>query len=168
MTFTAGQKLRASEINDLINAVDYVNTDLSVTSSTALASSDIAVALEANTTYVLDGFIAYNAGATGDFKIALNGPTGATGSWAAMGLATSTTASVGSINGVRLDAFTDTQVLSLGGSDSLGSALYALLRGVITTGATSGSLVLRYAQNTSNGTASILKNQSWIRAGKVL
>lgn len=167
MTFAAGQKLSASELNDLLFLFGVATVDTTKTSSTALGdATGLSVALEASSTYIIDGYLAYTAGATGDLKVALSAPSGATGSWGLYGLVTSSTASVGDISAVRVDAFGDANTATAGGSDSFSGALLCVPRGYITT-TDAGTLQLRFAQNTSSGTSTVIEAGSWLRLLKV-
>jgi hypothetical protein len=165
MTFVAGQKTRASELNEVVAVMGYVTSDQTKTSSTALADvTGLSVALEANRLYALDGYIAYNAGATGDLKMAITVPSGTTGHWALYPIAVASTGSIGDLDARRQDAFGDANTQSAGGSDAaFGSTLLCLPRAYLDTSGTAGTLQFRYAQNTSNGTSTIIKTGSWIR-----
>lgn len=168
MTFTAGQKLRASELNDNLNIIGYVAADVTKTSNTTLADmTGFAVAVEANTTYLVDGYVAYVAGNTGDIKLAFTAPTGATGHWGVAGLDTTSLTSAGLLTAVRKDAFGDANTLALGGTNSGAlPALAFLVRAFIVTSSTAGTLQGRFAQNVSNATSTVIKTGSWLRAVK--
>lgn len=168
MTFLAGQKLRASELNAVIPIFGVVAADQTKTSNTTLADvTGLSVAVEADSTYALDGHIAYDAGATGDLKMAFTSPTGTTGSWGLYGLGTSTTGSVGDVDGHRIDGFTASDTATAGGSASFSGFMVAPIRGVVITDSTAGTLQMQFAQNTSNGTSTIIKVGSWIRIVKI-
>lgn len=169
MVIAAGQKLRASEINDAMIKTVRAPSDISKTSSTAFSDvTGFALALEANCAYLFDGYIGYNSIAAADFKLALAVPAGATGHWGAHGLATTTTGSVGVINGERKAAFGDSNALAYGGSDLTIGALFVRPAGYILTSSTAGVLQVRFAQNTSNATATVVVAGSWLRATKVV
>lgn len=169
MAFTAGQKLRASELNNALNLVGYVPTDITATSNTTLADmTGFAVALEASTTYLVDGYLAYVAGNTGDIKLAFTVPTGTTGHWGVAGLDVTSLTSAGLLTAVRRDAFGDANTLALGGTNSGAlPALACLVRAYVVIGGTAGTLQGRFAQNVSNATSSVAKAGSWLRAVKV-
>lgn len=137
-------------------------TTTSVTSSTSFVDvTGLAVSVLANATYALDGFIAYNAGATGDIKFAFTAPAGADALWGLYGIGTGETTSTAEIQIARLDALGDTAAMNGGGVDS--GLLHCRPLGTIITGATPGTLQLRMAQVTSNATASVVQTGSWLR-----
>lgn len=168
VALTAGAKVRASVINGALPLYGRVTTDTTVTSSTTLVvATGFAIALEASSTYVCDGYMAYSAGATGDLKVAWTVPTGATGHWCLYGLDTASTGSIGSIDARRQTAFGTGTTQAIGGSDSFSGALACLPRLYIVTDTTAGDLGLQFAQNTSSGTSTIMRVGTWIRAVKV-
>ncbi len=164
----AGAKVRASVLNAALPIVGRARADVSVTSSTTLTDADIglAVALEADSIYLWDAYLAYDAGATGDLKLAFTVPASTTGHWAALGIGTGTTGSIGDMSAIRAAGYGSGNTLSLGGSASFSGLLACRAVGFIDTAGTAGTLQLQFAQNTSNGTATILKGGSWIRVVK--
>ncbi len=164
----AGAKVRASDINNSLPLMGYAVADSTKTSNTTLAdATGVVVALQANSTYILDGYIAYNAGATGDLKVAWTVPAGTTGHWGLYPIAVASTASVGDLDARRIDAYGDANIQAGGGSDSFGGIMVALPRGYIVTSGTAGNFQLRFAQNTSSVTSTVIKIGTWIRVLKV-
>lgn len=170
VAIAAGRKIRASELNDAIPLFARSTADLTKTSSAALADvTGLAIAMTASTVYALDGYIAYDSGPTGDLKLALAAPTGTTGHWALHGIATTATGSIGDLDVRRVNGFGDSNTRTLGGYDAdpgLGT-LMGTLRGYVVVASTAGNLQVRFAQNTSNATSSVLKAGSWIRLTKI-
>ncbi|MFC1410415.1 hypothetical protein ACEZCY_14230 [Streptacidiphilus sp. N1-12] len=121
------------------------------------------MALEANATYTIEGYLQY-AGAptgTGDLKMDFTGPSGfamtfSSGAVVASAPATSYEASATTIPASR--------VIGTNGSVDM----VAHLSGYLTTSATSGSLALRWGQGTSIATATLLRAGSWLRLERVL
>jgi hypothetical protein len=170
MTFAAGSKVRAAELNDASPLLSFLVSAHSVTSSTTLVQSALAVTLEANAEYALDGYLAYVAGATGDFKMALTVPSGATGHWGLQAVATGSSTNGGTegdMIALRLDAFGTSNVLTANGSSSFSGRMMALLRGYISTAGSGGPVTVHFAQNTSNATATTLDDGTWIRLWKI-
>jgi hypothetical protein len=164
----AGARLLASEINAALPIYMRASSDTTKTSSTALGdATGMTLELEASSTYVMDGYLAYTAGATGDLKVAWTVPTGTTGHWCLYGLSTASTASVGDLDARRITAFGDANTQSIGGSDSLSGSLAALPRLYVVTSTTAGDITMRFAQNTSSGTSTIIRIGTWVRAVKV-
>ncbi len=164
----AGARLLASTVNAALPIYAMATADTTKTSSTTLGDvTGMVLALEASSTYIVDGYLGYVAGATGDIKLAWTVPSGTTGHWCCYGLVTGSTGSVGDLNALRIAAFGDANTLLLGGSDSNSGLLAALPRLYVVTDTTAGSLQLRMAQNTSNATSTVVKLGSWLRAVKV-
>ena len=164
----AGAKVRASVLNASLPIIGRALNDVSVTSSTTLVNADtgLAIALEADSIYLWDAYIAYDAGATGDLKLAWTVPASTTGHWCGWGLSTATTGSIGDMVAIRAAGYGSGNTLSFGGSASFSGFLALQARGYIDTAATAGTLQLQFAQNTSNATATILKGGSWVRVVK--
>lgn len=163
--FLAGQKLRAADLNDLLPLICRATADTSRTSSTTLLdATGLSVSLEASTAYLIDGYIAYDAGETGDLKVAFTIPSGATGHWSLFGIGTGTTGSIGDTTAVRVSALTST--CAVGGSAAFSSQLVALPRGYVLT-SSAGTMQMQFAQDTSSGTSTTIKSGSWLRFTKV-
>lgn len=161
--FLAGGKLRASELNSFVLLTGRCTADTTFTSSTTLANvTGLAVALEANATYVFDGFYGFTAlSTTPDAKFAFTIPTGATGHWSLHAL--STGASVpGTLNAAHSTSFTTAQTAGTDGT--LGVA--ALPHGYVVT-TNSGTMQVQAAQNTSSATTLTIHEGSWIRFQRV-
>lgn len=171
MPIAAGQKIRASEINDISPVFAYVITDISVTSSTTLVTATgLACAVEANSLYAMDGAIFYTAGATGDIKVAITVPSGTTGHWGLHGVVTSSTANGGTegdLNGLRQTAFGTGTTITAAGSANFSGRMMALPRGYIDTAGTAGNVQFMVAQNTSDATATVVTGGSWLRLWKL-
>lgn len=167
-TYTAGQKVRASQLNAGQPLFGYVTSDVTVISTTALVDvTGLSVPVEASAVYAWDGHFAYNAGATPDIKFAFTIPTGATGTWGLYPLIQGSTGSSGSVEGFRLDAYGDANVQGAGGSDSLGNALMCNPRGVLITSTTAGTFQARFSQVNSTASNVIVKTGSWLRLTRI-
>lgn len=139
-------------------------SDTSRASTVTLAADAFftGLALEASSTYTLEGFLQY-AGASvgnGDLKFDWTGPSGMT-MFSSSGAIT---------NGAGATAYEDTvnpsstaRVIGTNGSTDMG----ARISGYITTGVTAGSLALRWAQSTSTATATVLRGGSWLRLERI-
>lgn len=169
MVLAAGRKIRASELNDALPVMARTTADTTRTSSTTLVdATGFVVALAANTAYAFDAYVPYNAGQTGDLKIALAAPAGATGHWALHGMATSATFSAGDLDARRVDAYGDAAIRVAGGyDDDPAGRLAAMIRGFILTTGTAGNLQVRVAQNASSTISTIIRLGAWLRAHKV-
>lgn len=166
--FAAGQKLRASELDDRLAVFGRVLADVSVTNSTTLVNAaGLAVAMQANSIYAMDGYIAYTCNGTADVKFAISVPTGTVGSWGLYAVAVGSTGGEGDISAARLDAFGDSSLVTAGGNSVGTGAMSCLPRGLITTAATAGSLQVRFAQNTANATPTKIEAGSWLRLVRI-
>lgn len=166
-TFAAGARLTATAINSIIPTFAVVLTSQTKTSSTTLSTlTGFAIAMEANSTYVMDGYLAYIAGATGDLKVAFVGPTGTTGHWCLYGLSTAATSVSGDLDARRQTAFGTGTTAAVGGSDTLSGVLACIPRLYVVTSSTAGDLTISFAQNTSSATGSTISAGTWIRAVK--
>jgi hypothetical protein len=132
--------------------------DTSRTSTTTYANDPhLSVPVLANTTYSFELYGLYQAGATGQFKVQVTMPAGATmeaGSW-------------------DYDPGTDEWAPTATGGASphqfvtglvgTGGNVPFRLLGSVHVGATAGSVTLQWAQTTSNATATILRKGTWMR-----
>lgn len=166
MTFPAGAKIRADEINEAFGLLAMAVNDTAVTNSTtAVSAAGLVLPLEADTQYVLDGYIAYSAGAAGDMQIRLHEPIGGwAGHWNFFGLQPGAINSVGELNAVTIGGFGS--LLLLAGSDAFGGTLAARLLGFVATDENAGNLTVQFAQGASSGTPTVIRAGSWIRARK--
>lgn len=161
-TPVAGQTLTGSFLNNaILNVTPLIQIkpgDTSRTSTaTRTADPDLVIALAANLSYVVDSHLMYDAGSVGLFQAYWTVPAGATlvGSPWGLDLAVTST-SVGAIRVLATGA-------SMGAGGS-GTIVTARPVAQVIMGATPGNLSLTWAQGVSNGTATILKAGSWIRA----
>lgn len=166
-SFVGGQKLRASQLNFIAPVIARALSDSSRTSTTTLTdATGLGLSLEASAEYAVEGYLAYTAGATGDMKVAFTAPSGATGHWAIYPIATASTGSIGDLDARRQTAFGAATTQAAGGSGSFSGDLMCPVFGYIkTTGA--GTLQLQVAQNTSDGTATIIRTGSWLMAWRL-
>lgn len=127
----------------------------SATSDTTLDDDpDLQLSVAANCTYEMFLHLIYEGVSTGDLKIAFNGPAGATLDWVANGVA-SDQALTGQVY-VGALAIGDGSPVTLGGSGA-GTSMVAQPRGILIVSGTAGTFKLRFAQGTSNATASKIK-----------
>lgn len=146
MTFVAGQKLRASELNQGVPTIIRATADTSVVSSVTLVNATgLVAAVEADAHYWWRLLLHFDSGTTPDCKLAWTVPTGADGRWGVTG------------QSVAVTDYGDAATIFLDGANSI-----ATLEGWLDTSSTAGNLQLRCAQNTSSGTALN------IRAGSML
>lgn len=164
-TFYAGQKIASEDLTNALGTLGVATSDTTKNANTTLGdATGLAVALDANSTYILDGYIAYSSGATPDIKFAFSIPSGMTGHWTLFGQTTSATASVGSIDAHYSTSFIS--AIAAAGSDSFSSLMTVIPHAYLVT-TNAGTLQLQFAQNTSNASNTIVKAGSWLRVLKV-
>jgi hypothetical protein len=169
MTFRAGQKVLASELNQRAPLFAYLDAFTSVTktsSTTMSAVTGLSVAVDADAVYLLDGMIGYNTPAAVDLRLALVCPSGSTGHWGAFALASTSTAGIGSMEMIRQTSFGTGTYVVMGGSDTTDQL--AAPHAYIDTGSTAGSVEFWFAQNSSSASATTIGSGSWLRLTRVL
>lgn len=170
MTFATGQKVRATDLNSATPLMVRCTSNTSVTSSTTpVPVTGMSAAIEAGAEYILDGYIGYFAGATGDLKVALSVPTGTTGHWGLFGVTTGSSGdggTEGDLTGLRQAGFGTANAIAVGGSSNNGGRALALPRGYLSV-TTTGSLTVLFAQNTSDSATTQILSGSWLRLWRV-
>lgn len=140
----------------------------SVTSSATLQDdNDFAFAVAANAIYTLQTYIIYSGaidGGTGagGLKMQFTGPAGAGMTWTNFGANVS-----GGVTNYNVVA----EGLAAGAPRSVptnaGTTMTCQPKGTLVTSGTSGTLQFRWAQNTSNATATVVGINSWMRLKRV-
>lgn len=153
MAFTAGQKVRAVELNQGVPALARAGSSTSVVSSTALVNATgLVLPVEADALYRWDALLFFTTGTGGDIKFAMVGPTGSTGRWGVAGPA----AVANTAYGTGLSQFVD------------GANTMVVLGGYLDTDTTAGSLQVAFAQNTSDGTTTTVRFESVLSLSRLL
>lgn len=136
-------------------------------SSTVTATPDphLSVAVQANATYMIEGYIIYNANTTGDFGMQFGTPAGATGNWNAIAWGRGATASIGTDGfTVRTNDNTINQNRTYGGDTT---DITAHVRGLVITSGTAGNVTVDWAQAASDPGATTLRTNSHIMLTRV-
>lgn len=142
----------------------YKTATESVTSNTTVQADDnLVLTLEINTVYILEMWLICTGLDAADLKYNFTYPANCS---VALGAVTYNTASTGAapvVNaiGAALDNSSPTTDFTAG--TITGVAVNAQVSGLVSVGATAGSLQLMWAQNTSSGTAVVMETGSWIR-----
>lgn len=140
--------------------------DESVTNSTALQDDNhLSLSVNASTTYEVTAALIYDGDTAGDIKVGWTAPASATLDWTLDAMSPATTGTAGQVN---LSHATVSETLS-GGARGTGAAnrAVALPHGLLQVAGTSGTLQLRWAQNTSSATATTVWTHSYLRAKRV-
>lgn len=182
-TIAAGTWLQTAAGNTeppaLLQVYMAYKTALTSRISTAVlaADPDLQVVLPVGT-YAFDCYLPYDTSTAADFAIGWNLPTGATITWGgdAMGSTTSsgsgvtdngdgTFTIVGTLAEMNRVLFTGGSGPSCGGL-GVGVGTYALPKGSLVL-STAGTMIFKWAQNTSDATNTTLQAGAWIRFMKI-
>ncbi|MEU6294815.1 hypothetical protein [Streptomyces erythrochromogenes] len=139
------------------------SADTGRTSTTTLAADPhLALSVAANATYTIDGFIDYDgAFGAGGLKVDFTLPLSANMRWTLHGNVVADTTQKAQTN------TTDhTGSLTVGTYGTGGLHTHARLAGHLTT-VNAGTMALRWAQSSSNGTATTVYAKSWMRLRRV-
>lgn len=167
MIIPAGAKVSASLLGDALPLVAMAVLDSTATNDVTQGDvTGMVLALAASSTYLIDGYLAYSAGAAGDASVSWSSPNGWTGSWTWFGLDPNSVSSVGNMNAVSVGVIEGVAQL-LGGSDSFDGAVAARLSMFVETDTEAGNLQMRFAQVVASGTPTVIRQGSWLRAQKV-
>jgi hypothetical protein len=150
----AGSRILASEIQAVAPLAAVKGTDQSVTSSTVLVNDNtLFVPVLASVTYFLILQVIYEGGTQGssDLKFAWTAPSGAAMSVQQSSITTAGGSTIGFVRGLSG---------STAGTSGAGNKWGLQLTGTFSTSSTAGTLQFQWAQNTSNGTATIVHAQS--------
>lgn len=175
MPFTAGQKVRVSQLNELgggqtggggsnpTGGLVTMGADVPVTNSTSfLAATGLTFDLAANATYFFEAWLLYTAIAAADLKMRPGPPGGATGWWSLIGFGRDVSPTIDVGAGAAFMAADLGTSLTVAG-DSVGTTrLAALMHGVVVT-TTAGPQQLLVSQRSANATATILRAGSALR-----
>jgi len=161
-TWVAGQVLSASDVNVWFLPLNVIKpSSQAVTSSTTLVNDTaLVLAVAANSTYLVHGVIEYNGANGGDIKWTFTIPAGASGFFGA----TYTAATSGNFAGGAAFAWTDTTPSQGNGT---GTPMDIRITGILVIAGTAGNLQFRWAQNTSNATATTVMPNSALLAYRI-
>lgn len=153
-TWTPGQVLTASDVNSWFVPLAAIKTsDQSVTSSTTMVNDTALVLTPAvSASYLFQCYIYFQAGTTGDFKWQFGVPAGAFMRYMALYQGTG-----GGFGNQNTNGAADV-VAAQGNGAGVDNAVF--MAGTLVMGSTAGNCQFKWAQNTSDGTASIVKAQS--------
>jgi hypothetical protein len=164
----AGERLRAGALRASVGGFGYTRTDQAFQTSLYSDIAGLAFEVERNARYGFNGYIAYQSGSTPDIKFTLAGPEGATGTWGFYTQNQLASGSIGDLEALRLDLINDdSQQQGAAGSGSFGSTLMCWPRGRIQTAGVGGAVQIRFAQVTTDASATIVAAGSWVHAWRL-
>jgi hypothetical protein len=160
VTFLAGEDMDSKRLNEEIGLALRKAADQSVTSSTTLVSDNTFTwALDASTRYAYELFLVYTGSSSGNLNIGWTVPAGAAMAWCATGLDTG----LAYKNVANLAAAT----ASTFGAVSTSLGRLAQISGTIQLDTTAGNFTLKWAQATSNASATVMRAGSFGYAYRV-
>ena len=161
-TWTVGQVLAAADVNSwFVPLVAVKGSDQSVTSSTTLVGDTaLFVPLAASCTYEVRCMIDYEGGTrnSSDLKWSFSVPGGSTMHYAANFVGPGGSTNVQMLTGTSTNA---------AGTNGAGVVQALTINGLINVSSTAANLSFTFAQNTSNGTATIVHATSYLIAQRV-
>jgi hypothetical protein len=162
--YTAGQRIRGSEINALPQ-VYCMTADLTSTvifTTAYVNATGLAFAAEANARYLVELFLHYNAPAARDIMCAWTYPAGATGRWGADGIESGSGG--GAVGQVNRQSLAENGAHAFNGSDAIDVFAAPVTSWLI--GTTPGTVQFKFAQLSAGG-STILKAGSAMRVSRM-
>ncbi|MBA4865905.1 hypothetical protein H1V43_32090 [Streptomyces sp. PSKA54] len=164
----AGSRITGNLLQSMLPDIVYKNTNEDRSSTTTLtADSELTVALEANSVYLIDMQIHYATMSVAGFKTDWSVPSGTTGNRSALGAGSNGVNSTADNIDGRFGVHNYPTVVIYGDRDSSTAQLVAIERSILTTSTTAGNLTLRWAQETSNAAATRVGAGSFIIAWRL-
>jgi hypothetical protein len=139
--------------------------DQTVTNSAAFVDdADVVTpSLPAGSVWEVEGLLAYDDSTAGDFKFQFASPAGATFVWNTMGAGTGAATSPVNMGSSIGSAGS---VYALGGVGA-GTQVPAVIRGILTIGATAGVFKLQWAQNAADAATLTVRAGSYVKLNRV-
>lgn len=165
MMWRAGQIITVAGLTEGLPTTIHKTTAQTVTNSTALVDdTQLAAEVDANSVYVVTLVLMVDGPTAGDIRVSWSTPAGAlTGSRLVVGAAVGTS----SADATQVRATRHNWPTEVGyGVETLDARISE--RCVLTTGATAGTLQLRWAQQTANATPTRVITGSYMTIRKVL
>lgn len=159
MTFAAGDKPTAAQLDDLAPRYAYKTGTETVNNTATLQNDDdLFLTVAASTRYDFELFIVYNSGTTPDLKLGWTLPTGATNRY--MYQFFDGTNWVAAAGGTAVP----TAGVALGG---FGADLPARFKGTLNISTTAGTMQIQWAQNTANASNTSILSGSELKLTKI-
>ena len=164
-SWNVGDVLTASDMNAWtvpIIAVKPADTNRNTTTTLA-DDPDLVIPVTSGATYDINSFIIYSGSpsGTGDLKYTFTVPAGSSGRYSPIrqNLA-------GQYTGWALNLWTDVDSANTNGTGA-GQFVSLFVKGILITGGSAGNLTFRWAQNTSSGTNTIVRANSFLQAQRI-
>ena len=138
----------------------YKTVDESVTSSTTVQDDDhLTFAIGANETWYCEFNLSASGGTTGDLKVTVTMPSGATSELVVTGVASGGTTAQNSIGVITSSASSE---VVCGLQAGTGNRNAVSIEGCVFNSSTAGNVTLQWAQGTSDGTATTVRKGSTV------
>lgn len=179
MPFTAGQKVRASQLNELgagtgggvsnpTGGFAIMSANVSVSGSTSFSeATGLTFDLAANATYVFHAWLIYSAIAAADLKMRPGAPSGATGHWGLTGYGRDISPTIDVGAGAQFMAADLGTSLTVAGTTAGTELLTAVMHGFVQT-TTAGEQRVLVSQRSAQATATVLRAGSWLRVARLV
>lgn len=139
-------------------------SDESIVSSTTLQNDDhLVLPMSANTIYFIQGMFIITGNTSGDMLFQWSVPSGAVLNWASDTISSISTSLTDQVSRTGQTAGS----LPAFGTITGGTAVVPF-KGILNMGSTGGVMRARWAQNTSNGTATVMKAGSYFMARRCI
>jgi hypothetical protein len=160
-TWSVGQVLTADDVNTWLvgKAIDKASDQQVVSSTTLVNDTALVLAVAANATYKFECWLVYIATVGADIKWTWSVPASA-----ALGYSAIYDAASGGAFG-NDDALADTDTPAAQGSSPTVTAI--LMKGKLTVAGTAGNFQLKWAQNSSNSSATHVRTTSYITLDRI-
>lgn len=168
MAYTAGAVVRARDLRDGYPLLGYTPADIAVNQTIDWeVVPGLTLICAPSTFYALDGYLAFDAGATPDIRLGMTAPPNAVGRWSVQCLGPAVTTGVGDAQSASSPAFGTAATGTTGGSSAASGVLYGMLRGFLQTGLDGGSLQMIYTQGTADASFVSFRAGSWMTLTKM-
>lgn len=165
-----------SQLQEALNSIDTQigataanvfarkTSDQSVTSSTSFVNdTQLACSVLASGIYVVIGSIIIDGSTIGDFKQQFTAPSGTTFDWSSYGQGVGASSAIGSVDQAARTLASPVSHGMIGA----GTNLVIRIQGLLVVSSTAGTFQYRWAQNTSDTTATIVHSGSFLLLQKV-
>ena len=163
--YTAGQRIRASELNTLPQTY-YVDTDqIKNNSATPSNIAGLAFAAEAGVRYVIEGMMFCSSGIAPDIRFYWSVPAGTTGIWTTRGINLAVNSRIGNFDSGLVAIASSLPVSGDAGGGALGFSFGPSAS--IKIGSTAGTVQAQFSQDTANASDTKIFAGSFLRVHRI-
>jgi hypothetical protein len=170
MAFTAGQKLRVSDLSGtggggstgVLSSTVIMSGDVTANNTTTFTdATGLSVSVIASATYKFDAWLMYNSIAAADFKITPSSPASTTGYWSMSGYGRDVSPAIDVGAGAQFFVADIGTSLTVAGTTAGTERIACRAQGYFTT-TTAGTFKLRMAQRSATVSNTVLRTGSWM------